>query len=214
MDMLLLRFLFVINAIPFSAVGNSDIKSLLGTGCLSSKYQRDSMDLTHPLEEMREKMRIVNWKNGNDLREMTGILGVPRSNLQLRGGVDGKAKKLIKAFKLPLNIEKGKTNSAIRLRQMQECPKDPKVAAEGCAELWRICVNAEKQDRIGRHKNACSALINVLQVFPLLFSPKEPAKILIALFSAEPQIQPRSDARSIRFGCKSGFRTAEESFWL
>jgi hypothetical protein len=55
--------------------------------------------------------------------------------------------------KTPLNIGKGKTNSAIRLRQMQECPKDPKFSVDGCAELWRICVNAEKQDRIGRHES-------------------------------------------------------------
>jgi hypothetical protein len=86
------------------------------------------------------------------------------THLRLRGGVDSKARGVLKAFKLPLNIEKGKTNSAIRLHQMQQCPKDPKVAEEGCAELWRICLNAEKQDRIGRHKNGCRALISVLQV--------------------------------------------------
>jgi hypothetical protein len=167
-DKQLLRFLFVINVIPLSAVSNIDIKSLHAVESFSSKNQRHSLDFTHPFENL-ELVILKNavsgaflpFASGNRFRDMSSAT---ISNLQLRGGVDGKAKKLIKAFKLPLNIEKGKTNSAIRLRQMQECPKDPKVAAEGCAELWRICVNAEKQDRIGRHKNACGALINVLQV--------------------------------------------------
>ena len=86
------------------------------------------------------------------------------SLLKLRGGIDGKARALIKAFKLPLNVEKSIKNSNIRLSQMQKFPKDPKVAEEGCAELWRICTNAEKQDRIGKHKRGCHALISVLQV--------------------------------------------------
>jgi hypothetical protein len=171
MNKLLLQCLFVINVIPLSAVGNT--KNLGAVGSFISKTRRYLLDLSDSFEENGENSKIVFSKHDLSnvgyrpfgLREDAKILNLQLLTLR-GGGIDGKAKKLIKAFKLPLNIEKGKSNSAIRLRQMQECPKDPKVAAEGCAELWRICINAEKQDRIGRHKNACSALINVLQVFP------------------------------------------------
>lgn len=113
-----------------------------------------------PFHHLRTRSSISIFKELCTLEEDVSVDNI----LRLRGGVDRKAKNLIKSFRLPLNVEKGKSNSAIRLLQMQRCPKDPKVAEEGCAELWRICMNAEKQDRIGKHKNGCRALISVLQV--------------------------------------------------
>ena len=48
--------------------------------------------------------------------------------------------------------------------EIAKYPKDPEVAKKALEQLWWICVNAEKQKRIGAFKGGCKALIITLQV--------------------------------------------------
>lgn len=54
---------------------------------------------------------------------------------------------------------------------MAKFPKDAAIIKEGMKDLYLICLNAEKQKRIGAFKGGCKALISALQVGPSSFSP-------------------------------------------
>ena len=81
------------------------------------------------------------------------------SNLNLRGG----AKKVV-PFKVPPVSPRCKRASSIHLQNLQDKTKDPHVVYKAFNALSLICLDGEKQYRIGKNKNGCEALVETLKV--------------------------------------------------
>ena len=72
--------------------------------------------------------------------------------------------KMKPAFRVPgARKQKVVRASIFHLRRMARRPENATVMEEGCNALWHICLNANDQDSLGRHKGACAAVVVALK---------------------------------------------------
>ena len=64
-----------------------------------------------------------------------------------------------KAFGIGRTGKKVTRTSLVHLRRMVKNPENATIMEEGCNAMWYICMNANEQDALGRHRGACAAVV-------------------------------------------------------
>ncbi len=83
------------------------------------------------------------------------------------GNVKFKGKPDLEKLRAPIRAatasKRGDRTSTIHLRRMLRQAENATVMQQGCDVMWKICLNANEQDTLGRTKGACAAVAVTLK---------------------------------------------------
>ena len=100
------------------------------------------------------------------IRGLHAAKSVTSFSPQRKGSTKFKGKPNFAKLKAPFRIAKSGKKvvkaSMIHLRRMVRSPDNSTVMHEGCEIMWKICMNANEQDKLG-HNGACAAVVVTLK---------------------------------------------------